>query len=205
MIRAAIISGARLSRPRRADGPRAILRGLRVRLRGSISPDAVNSIAQAFQTEEGYYPGSIAYQNNNPGNLVYAGQAGAVPGAGGFASFSSYSAGYQALEDQITLDATRGTDVNGNPTGTLSQLISSWAPPSENDTASYIAAVSQSTGFNPDAPLSTLGTSAAGSTVDAGVSFLDSTVDFSQVGILTPVPIYWLVGAGLIGVALLRD
>jgi hypothetical protein len=124
-----------LSRPRRADGPAGFARVFGRRLRGSISPAAVNSLAQAIQQQEGYYPGSLAYTNNNPGNLVYAGQPGASPGAGGFASFPSYSAGYQALENQITLDATRGTDVNGNPTTTVSQLLTSWAPPSENDTA----------------------------------------------------------------------
>lgn len=69
---------------RRADGPLGFALFRQGRLRGSaIDPSAVASLASAIQTQEGYYPGSLAYQNNTPGNLVYAGQAGATQGAGG--------------------------------------------------------------------------------------------------------------------------
>lgn len=203
-----MIHGATIARPRRADGPAAFVRVFGRRLRGSISPVAVNSLAQAIQQQEGYYPGSLAYRNNNPGNLVYAGQPGATLGAGGFASFPSYSAGYQALENQITLDVTRGTDVNGNPVTTVGQLISSWAPPSENDTATYIANVSASTGFDPNASLSSLGAGTLDfSTVDtAGVSgSLDSTVDLSSLGISTPVPVYAIAGVAVLALLLFRN
>lgn len=149
------VLGRLRSLPRRADGPRAFRFFFRT-LRGSISPAAADAIAGAIQNQEGYYPGSVAWQNNNPGNLVYVGQAGAVPGVGGFAKFSSYAAGYQALVNQINLDATRGTDVNGNPINDLSDLITSWAPPSENNTAAYLSSVSQQTGFDPSAPLASL-------------------------------------------------
>ena len=66
-----------------------------------IAPAAVDALAAAIQTQEGYYPGSLAYLNNNPGNLVFVGQPGASPGDGGFASFSSYNADLQALKNQI--------------------------------------------------------------------------------------------------------
>lgn len=190
-------------RPRRADGPAAMRRWLPARLRGTIDQSAVDSIANAIQTQEGYYPGSVAYANNNPGNLAYVGQPGAVAGTGGFAKFATYQDGYAALENQITLDATRGTDVNGNPTTTLSQLITSWAPPSENNTAAYIANVSAATGFDPNASLSSLASTSSAFT-DAS-TFLDQTVNLSSVGISSPVPIYWLIGAGLVGMVLLRD
>jgi len=210
MIRS--VPAAALPRPRRADPPLAFA-VLRFRLLGgSISPTAANAIAQAIQTQEGYYPGSLAYQNNNPGNLVYAGQAGATPGAGGFADFASYSDGYNALVGQIQLDATRGTDVNGNPTSTLSQLISSWAPPSENDTAAYIASVSAATGYDPSAPLSSLGSpytvptvspvdgsDTASLSLPISIPGLDSTVDLSSIGLPSDVPVPLLVGVGLVG------
>jgi hypothetical protein len=155
------------ARPRRADGPGAFLAFQLSHRRlgaGSMNPLAVNALANAIQTQEGYYPGSVAYTNNNPGNLVYAGQAGATAGPGGFAVFSSYAAGYQALQNQITLDASRGTDVNGNPVQTVGDLISSWAPASAgNDTASYISSVEQQTGFSASDNLLSLGTSDAGS------------------------------------------
>ena len=104
---------------------------------------AVSTIASTIQQVEGYsgpstqYPnGTLAYQNNNPGNLVYnsssTGQIsnGATPGINGFASFPSYQAGYNALLSQIQTYANQGltidqmmakyapaTDANGNPTG----------------------------------------------------------------------------------------
>jgi hypothetical protein len=161
-----------------------------------MNPLAVTALANAIQTQEGYYPGSVAYANNNPGNLVYAGQPGASPGAGGFASFSSYSAGYQALENQITLDATRGTDVNGNPILTVGDLISSWAPASAgNDTASYISSVSTQTGYSASDNLLSLG-SADGSG-DGSDSFSIDTSDVSAAGLSSVPGAVWLVAAGV--------
>jgi hypothetical protein len=132
-----------------------------------MNPLAVTALANAIQTQEGYYPGSVAYTNNNPGNLAYAGQPGATQGPNGFAVFSSYTAGYQALQNQIVLDATRGTDVNGNPINTVGDLISSWAPASAgNDTSSYISSVASQTGFAASDNLLSLG---AGSSSDSAV------------------------------------
>lgn len=229
MIRTATRSPAAIAPPRRADWPTGFraFYGAR-RLRGSISPAAANSIAQAIQQQEGYYPGSLAYRNNNPGNLVYAGQAGATQGAGGFASFTSYNAGYQAMLNQISLDASRGTDASGNPTTTVSQLLTSWAPPSQNDTATYISNVAASTGFDPNAPLSSLGTDAgatptfsidaygtgdsdgsitdgSGSTGGLDLSSLTGgTVDLSGIGLSSAVPWWWLALGALGVVALSR-
>lgn len=210
------IAGVGPVRPRRADSQAGFLLAFgRHRLHGSISPSAVSALASAIQTQEGYYPGSVAYRNNNPGNLVYAGQAGASPGVGGFASFPSYSLGYQALQNQIVLDATRGTDVTGNPTTTVSQLLTSWAPPGQNDTAAYIASVTSQTGYDPNAPLSTLGdpeiSAGTSSPVivpasddDSGFSFgdYDPSVDLSSVGLPSSVPAFGLVAAAL-GIGLL--
>lgn len=229
MIRTAAQQPVAISRPRRADPPAAFraFYGVR-RLRGAISPTAANAIAQAIQQQEGYFPGSLAYRNNNPGNLVYAGQAGASPGAGGFASFSSYDAGYQAMLNQISLDASRGTDASGNPTTTVAELLTSWAPPSENNTAAYISNVAASTGFNPNASLSSLGTDSGtptfavdvygtgDSTIDS-LSMADSnsgldlasiaggTVDLSSIGLPSQVPWWWLALGALGVVALSRS
>lgn len=230
MIRTATL--AAIAVPRRADSPAAFRAFFgRRRLRGSISPTAVNALASAIQTQEGYYPGSLAWQNNNPGNLVYAGQPGASAGAGGFARFSSYDAGLTALKNQITLDASRGTDANGNPINTVSDLISSWAPSSDprNNTPAYIASVASQTGFDPNAPLSSLGTptftvdvygtpidstSSAGSLpsgyqFDPGMSggvdlssVTSATVDLSSIGLSSSVP-WWWIGAGVVGALIL--
>lgn len=206
MIRSAVYS-RRLSRPRRADGPAAFFRGFGARLRGSISPEAVTSIAAAIQQQEGYYPGSRSYRNNNPGNLIYVGQPGATSDPDGFAVFSSAAAGQQALRSQITLDATRGSDAAGHPINTVADLITSWAPPSQNDTSSYISAVSAQTGYDPSAPLSSLGSGSIYSPAAAAGGFdlssLQTTVDLSGVGLPSAVPVYALIGAGVIGLALL--
>ena len=93
-------------------------------------------------------PGILAAQNNNPGNLRFARQSGAMPGFGGFAQFSTPEAGYQALVDQVQLDAPRGA--------TLGQYITKYAPPSENDTAQYIHQASQALGVHANTLLASL-------------------------------------------------
>lgn len=179
-----------------------------------MNPLAVNAIAQAIQTQEGYYPGSVAYQNNNPGNLIYAGQPGAAPGAGGFAAFGSYTLGYQALLNQINLDATRGTDVNGNPTTTVAQLIASWAPASDsaNNTPAYIASVAGQTGYSASDDLLSLGSSSLPSVDDApltGEVLTDDTGDYAYSDASTvdasaiPSTVWWLAG-GVLAVFLFR-
>lgn len=88
----------------------------------------------------------LAYVNNNPGNLRFAGQAGASQGYGGFAKFASPQEGYQALHQQIALDASRGL--------TLQQFVYKYAPPSENNSSQYLQQISQMTGASPNTPLS---------------------------------------------------
>lgn len=89
---------------------------------------------------------TLAYRNNNPGNLRFAGQAGATQGEGGFAKFSTPEAGYAALKAQIQLDASRGL--------TLGQFINKYAPPTENDTNLYINQIAQATGANANTAIS---------------------------------------------------
>lgn len=69
--------------------------------------------------------GTLAAKNNNPGNLRFAGQAGAKKGEGGFAAFDSVKAGYEALKKQISLDASRGH--------TLESFTKKYAPESDGN------------------------------------------------------------------------
>ena len=110
---------------------------------GSVSPSA-DTIAQTIQKVEGYYPGTLAYTNNNPGNLIYVGQAGATPGAGGFAAFPSYDAGYQALLNQIQNYANRGL--------TIDQMMAIYAPATQagNNPGLYAQTIASSLGVTPD-------------------------------------------------------
>jgi len=124
-----------------------------------ITPDVVQRQTEAMST-----PGAepqqginipeasrIAYVHNNPGNLMFAGQAGATrgedkKGGGSWAKFETPEAGYSALERQIELDAQRGH--------TLGSFIGKYAPEFENDVARYTSNVAGFTGVSADTPLS---------------------------------------------------
>lgn len=93
---------------------------------------------------------NLAYVNNNPGNLRFAGQTGATQGQGGFAKFSSPEEGVKALNNQIALDASRGH--------TLASFINKFAPPTENNTAQYISQAIANLGVTKDTPLSKIPT-----------------------------------------------
>lgn len=105
------------------------------------------------RTSSGRMPGVSPYtpaagnqprgiRNNNPGNLNYAGQAGATKegGPGGrFAVFGSAQAGLNALANQLDLYRQRGIN-------SVSSIIGKYAPASENNTQAYIASLSKSLG-----------------------------------------------------------
>lgn len=107
-------------------------------------------VADTIQKIEGYYPGSLSYRLNNPGNLTYAGQPGAIPvtvGTHTWASFPTYDQGYAALEHQIALDAGRGE--------TIQQFVNKYAPASDaNNPTSYAAQLAAATGLSVYDPLS---------------------------------------------------
>lgn len=81
-------------------------------------------------------------RNNNPGNLQFAGQAGATleshPQAR-FARFRTPEEGLAALSRQLQLYGQRGIN-------TTRAIIEKYAPPKENNTASYIRSVSGALG-----------------------------------------------------------
>lgn len=80
--------------------------------------------------------GTIASRNNNPGNIEYGDLAksfGAVGTDGRFAVFPTVRAGFSAM------NALLRSNKYGNLT--VAQAITKWAPPSENDTAGYIAGI----------------------------------------------------------------
>lgn len=93
------------------------------------------------------------YRNNNPLNIVYsakndwAGQI--VPSTDSrFAQFVNMAYGYRAAF------RTLRTYINSYGANTLRKIIERWAPPSENDTNSYLTTVANYSGVVPDATLS---------------------------------------------------
>lgn len=164
----------------------------------------LQTLAQAIQTQEGYYPGSLAYQNNNPGNLVYAGQAGATQGAGGFADFTSYQAGLNALYSQLNLYSTGACAVCGGQPLTIQQMADIYAPAGQgsNNPTVYAQNMANALGVSPDTLLAdALSGSSAG--LDTGTG-LDTTDDGSGDGtILGLDPTTFMVATtAVIGVAL---
>ena len=91
-------------------------------------------------------------RNNNPGNIRYDGTAweglASPPSDGTFFVFTSPVYGIRAMARVLTnyvgLDGVAPT---------VTGLISRWAPPSENDTASYIADVAGKLGVDPNTTL----------------------------------------------------
>lgn len=171
--------------PRRRAGLRGLGAVVQV-LPGST----VQTIALTIQNVEGYYPGSLAYQNNNPGNLVYAGQPGATPGAGGFARFASYQDGLNALNDQIQLYAGRGL--------TIQQMMNIYAPASDgNNPNAYAGQIANTLGVSADTSLADL---AGGAGILPAPGFAD-VIDV--VGLPQADPAWALVAAAAAGLVLL--
>lgn len=100
---------------------------------------------------------TLAVQNNNPGDLRFAGQPGATQGAGGFAAFPNEATGTSALENDLTAKVTGNTKTGLKPTSTLAQFASTYAPASDgNDPATYAANLAKQLGVTTDTPLSAL-------------------------------------------------
>lgn len=92
--------------------------------------------------------GSRGIRNNNPGNIrrsATAWQGKVLPGLDpDFEQFSSPYYGLRALaRTLLSYQARYGL-------GSVRALISRWAPPSENNTAAYVAAVAAEVGQGPD-------------------------------------------------------
>lgn len=139
---------------------------------GAVST-TTSAISQAIVRMEGANPAYAA--NNNPGNLHYAGQPGATPGAGGFARFATYQDGLDALQNQVALN------INNYPGLTLDTFFAGqrdasgnvvpggypgYAPAADsNQPLTYSANVASWTGIPSDIPLSQV-VSGGGGTID---------------------------------------
>jgi hypothetical protein len=124
---------------------------------GDGSTSLVERLGNAIAQMEGFYPGTRAWRNNNPGNLrdyrKDSGQWAIWPelphDSAGFPQFPSATEGWNAMYRDLGLKIARGLN--------LEQLISAWAPPSDgNDTASYVRFVAGRLGIPSDVPLQEL-------------------------------------------------
>lgn len=98
------------------------------------------------------YYASRGLRNNNPGNIrlsstVWEGQVPAAQQTDSeFVQFVSPEYGIRAMARILGNYMARGVN-------TLNGIISTWAPPAENDTLSYVSDVADATGFDPAAAL----------------------------------------------------
>jgi LPXTG-motif cell wall-anchored protein len=81
--------------------------------------------------------------NNNPGDIKYDGTSwqGMTGNDGTFVTFADTTWGIRAMAVDLT------TKINKDGLTNISEIINVYAPPSENDTASYINAVVADTDF----------------------------------------------------------
>lgn len=77
--------------------------------------------------------------HNNPGNLEFRGQSGALQ-FGRFAGFASEGEGLFQLGRQLELFYSRGLN-------TVQSIVSKYAPPGENNLSAYITDVTKRTGY----------------------------------------------------------
>lgn len=112
--------------------------------------DLLYKLASAIASAEGYFvPGSLPARNNNPGDLRAAPWLPSPKIVNNFWSASSPAQGIAGLYHQLALDIARGQS--------LRQLVTSWAPPTENNTANYLAETARRVGItNVDQPLQEL-------------------------------------------------
>jgi hypothetical protein len=111
--------------------------------KGSEVVEVVNSkisdMALAIQTFEGWSEGSVSQKNNNPGNLKFAGQPGAISKDNqGHAIFDSYASGWSALLNQIRI-AVDGTSRVYNPDMTFYQFFDKYAEANRLEYAKFVA------------------------------------------------------------------
>jgi hypothetical protein len=164
----------------------------------------ITSWASAIAAFEGFNTsGSVAARNNNPGNLKYAGQAGAIgQDANGFAIFPDPSTGWSALYNQLQLY------VNNFPGYSLLQIMAHYlgqpspTTDSQGNAYNYAGYVASSLGTDPGATLAELASNSALPADGSGLpdSSGDVPIDTSQTLGISPM---WWVGGALLGGAIL--
>lgn len=121
----------------------------------SSSSPFVSAMAAAIAQMEGYNTaGTIAANNNNPGNLRAG--AGQVGTANGFAVFATAADGWAALDSQIQYNINQGLTMQ-QFFGGLAGVYPGYAPSTDsNNPAAYASYVAGQVGVSAAVPLSQL-------------------------------------------------
>jgi len=111
------------------------------------------STVQAPPVGQKVDPAAASVRNNNPWNLNYAKQAGAVP-AGRFAHFLTPELGVEAADRQLQLYATGKSKNVSRPLNTLNDIIHTASPRSDgNDPEAMTRRASEQLGVKPNQSL----------------------------------------------------
>lgn len=103
--------------------------------------------------------GSLAQRNNNPGNLRFNNQTGAVKGDAGFAKFNSYDEGFNALLNDIKAKQTGKTKTKLGPNSTIQDLMEVYSPASDSNNPTRLAnTLAQGLGVPVNSPIGNLDT-----------------------------------------------
>lgn len=105
--------------------------------------------------------GIRAVRNNNPGNMENKGEPwqGLMKreemtpdqaGEGRFLVFKAPKWGFRAMQRNLITYQDKRRAADGSVIDTVTDAITRWAPPKENDTKKYIKRVCEMTGFGPD-------------------------------------------------------
>ena len=163
----------------------------------------LSTLTGAIITQEGTCPSPANCQRNNPGNLMYAGQAGASGSPGQLATFDTYEDGYNALVNQLGLYAS-GTcgSCNGQPQ-TIASTFAIYAPAGSggNNPTLYAQNVSNALGVDPNTPLASVLAGSPGDSFSSPPMQSASVFDLSSVlpDFSTIDPTTFAVGALVVG------
>lgn len=117
----------------------------------------IDIMAEAHARFEGFYiPGTIPEKLNNPGCLVYVGQAGAVKHTSGFCQFTTKQQGWDALKRQLELNVS-GVSTLYNLEMTFYDYINVYASTSpEHERKNYAEYMASRLGVTPTTKLKEL-------------------------------------------------
>jgi hypothetical protein len=143
--------------------------------------DFISTWASAIAQFEGFNtPGSRPARNNNPGDLMYAGQPGATgKDSGGFAIFPDPTTGWTALFNQLN------AYVSNYPGYSLLQIMAHYlgqstpTSDSQGNAFTYADFVAQALGVDPSTTLGALAAGVAAEILPPDSSAVDSGTDDS--------------------------
>lgn len=119
-----------------------------------VQPEAQTFAQPSLSSSANVNPRARSVRNNNPWNLRYAGQRGALPAGGNFAAFQAPEDGVLAADRQLQLYASgRSRAAGGIPLTTLRQIISVASPSNENNTSQMIRDAGRELNASPDQQL----------------------------------------------------